>query len=437
MPDSSKRNAVIMGAAGRDFHNFNLFFRNNPHYRVVAFTAAQIPNIESRKYPPELAGRLYPEGISIYPESKLPELIKKHNVNLVVFAYSDVSNQYVMDRAAIALACGADFVLLGPESTMLRSSKPVVSVCAVRTGSGKSPVSRYIVAMLRRNGIKAVVIRHPMPYGNLAKQAVQRFSSLEDLDKYKCTIEEREDYEPHINSGAVVYSGVDYEKILRKAEKEAGVIVWDGGNNDMPFIRPDLSIVIADPLRPGHELIYHPGQANARMADIVVINKVNVAKPADVKTVEKNIRSINRKADIVFTKSIVYSTGAEIKGKVIVVEDGPTITHGGSPFGAGYEIARRKGARIIDPRKYAKGSLKEVYRRYPHIKRVVPAMGYGKKQISDLEKTINSCRNCDVVVSATPIDISRVMKIRKPVAVVRYEIGESRLGKLVRERLKI
>ncbi|MFQ6074417.1 MAG: cyclic 2,3-diphosphoglycerate synthase, partial [Candidatus Bathyarchaeia archaeon] len=387
-----------MGAAGRDFHNFNVYYRNNPKYEVVAFTATQIPGIEKRAYPPELAGPDYPNGIPIYPERDLPELIKEHGVNEVVFAYSDVSHEYVMHRASIALANGADFRLLGPFATMLKAEVPVVSVCAVRTGSGKSQTSRRVTEILRKKGFKVVVVRHPMPYGDLTKQVCQRFASREDLDKQECTIEEREEYEPHINNGIIVYAGVDYERILREAEKEADIIVWDGGNNDMPFYKPDLHIVVADPHRPGHEIVYHPGETNLRMADVVVINKVDTANPANVQTVRKNVKRLNPKAIIIEAASPITVDKPElIKGrKVLVVEDGPTLTHGNMPYGAGTIAAKRLGAtEIVDPRPYAVGSIVKTFEEYPHLGAVLPAIGYGKEQIKELEETINQTP-CDV-----------------------------------------
>lgn len=426
-----KKNIIIMGAAGRDFHNFNTAFRGNPYYRVVAFTAAQIPDIAGRRYPKELAGRLYSKGIPIYPEEKLPGLIKKFKADKVVFAYSDVSHEYVMHKASLALANGADFILLGPDSTMLKSSKPVISVCAVRTGAGKSQVSRKIAKILTSKGKKVAVIRHPMPYGDLKKQSVQRFASYEDLKKHKVTIEEREEYEPHIDNGIVVYAGVDYEKILRLAEKEADVIVWDGGNNDFSFIKSDLYITVADPHRAGHELMYHPGETNLRMADILIVNKADSAKKADIKTVVRNAKSVNPKAKIILAKSVVSVDKPElIKGRrVLVVEDGPTLTHGGMPFGAGTIVARIYKCKIIDARLHAAGSIKNVYRKYLHLKNELPAMGYSRKQIKELEITINSAE-CDAVIDATPVNLSKLIKISKPIANVTYELGEEAARKL-------
>ncbi|MCD6514262.1 MAG: GTPase [Candidatus Odinarchaeota archaeon] len=421
-----KRRVIIMGAAGRDFHNFNVFFRNNDDYEVVAFTATQIPNIEGRRYPPELAGPKYPNGIPIYPEEELPELIRKYNVDVVVFAYSDVSHEYVMHRASIANACGADFWLMGASTTMLKSSKPVISICAVRTGSGKSPTSRRVSDILHKFGIKYVVVRHPMPYGDLTKQIVQRFASYEDMDKANCTIEEREEYEPHIDKGNVVYAGVDYERILREAEKEADVILWDGGNNDLPFFKPDLHIVVVDPHRPGHELRYHPGEANLRMAHVVIISKVDTADPKNVEFVRNNVKKVNPNAIIIEAEMPMTVDRPElIKGKrVIVVEDGPTLTHGEMRYGAGFIMAKKLGAdEIVDPKPYAVGSIKETYKKYTHLDFILPAMGYGVEQIEELEETINRA-DADLVIIGTPIDLRRLMKLNKPAVRVRYEILE-------------
>lgn len=414
-----------MGAAGRDFHNFNVYFRNNKGYRVIAFTASQIPNIANRLYHPRLAGPNYPNGIPIYSEEDLPNLIKEHDVDQVVLAYSDLSHEEVMHKASLVLSCGSDFRLMGLKSTTLVSRKPVISVCAVRTGAGKSPTTRRVGGILRNKGYRIVVIRHPMPYGDLTKQISQRFATFEDLDKYHCTIEEREDYAPHIEHGIVVYSGVDYEKILREAEKESDVILWDGGNNDLPFIKPDLHIVVTDPHRPGHEVKYHPGEANLRMADVVIINKVDTANQENVESVRKNIENVNPKATIIMAvmqKSV--DNGESIKGKrVLVIEDGPTITHGGMAYGAGMIMARKLGAEVIDPRPYSTGSIKRIFEKYPHIGKVLPAVGYGEEQIKDLEDTINAA-NCDVVVIGTPIDLTKVMNIDKPTTRVRYELQE-------------
>jgi len=423
---TKKTKVIIMGAAGRDFHNFNVYYRYNPRYEVVAFTATQIPGIEKRAYPPELAGPDYPKGIPIYPEEDLPELIKKHGVNEVVFAYSDVSHEYVMHRASVALANGADFRLMGPFATMLEAEVPMVSICAVRTGSGKSQTSRRVTGILREKSFRVVVVRHPMPYGDLAKQVCQRFASREDLDKYECTIEEREEYEPHINNGIIVYAGVDYERILREAEKEADIIVWDGGNNDMPFYKPDLHIVVADPHRPGHEVAYHPGETNVRMADVVVINKVDTADPANVATVRKNVKRLNPNAIIIEAASPITVDKPElIKGKrVLVVEDGPTLTHGNMPYGAGTIAAKRLGAaETVDPRPYAVGSIVKKFEEYPHLGAVLPAIGYGKEQIKELEETINQTP-CDVVLIGTPIDLRRVLRLNKPAARAKYELQE-------------
>jgi len=421
-----KTRVIIMGAAGRDFHNFNVYFRNNDEYEVVAFTATQIPGIEKRKYPPELAGPNYPKGIPIYPEEKLPELIKKHRVDQVIFAYSDVSHEYVMHRASMVLANGADFRLMGPSTTMLKAKIPVVSICAVRTGSGKSQTSRRVCRILGKLGFNIVVLRHPMPYGDLRKQAYQRFASYEDLDKYDCTIEEREEYEPHINDGCLVYAGVDYEKILREAEKEADIIIWDGGNNDLPFISPNLHIVVADPHRAGHELTYHPGETNLRMADVVVINKVDTADPMDIETVRKNIKKVNPNATIVEAASpITVDNPKLVKGKrVLVVEDGPTLTHGSMAYGAGIIAAKKLGAsEIVDPHPYAVGSIKNTFKEYAHLGAVLPAMGYGKEQVRELEETINATP-CDVVIIGTPIDLRRLLHLNKPAIRAKYELQE-------------
>jgi predicted GTPase len=417
---------LIIGAAGRDFHNFNVYFRGNPQYEVVAFTATQIPNIDGRLYPPELAGPAYPNGIPIHPESKLESLIQELRVDQAVFSYSDVSHEHVMHVASRALAAGADFRLMGAKTTMLESTRPVVAVCAGRTGSGKSQTTRRVCDLLRGMEKRVVVVRHPMPYGNLVEQACQRFAAYEDLDRYRCTIEEREEYEPHIDRGMVVYAGVDYGWILREAEREADVIVWDGGNNDLPFYRPDLHIVVLDPHRPGHELRYHPGETNLRMAGVVVINKVDTADREDVDTVRENALAVNPKATIVEAASpISVEEPDQIRGKrVLVVEDGPTLTHGGMAYGAGIVAAHRFGAAdIVDPRPHAVGSIVEVYRRYPDTGPLLPAMGYGEAQVAELERTIRNTP-CDLVLVATPIDLRRVVTIDKPVQRVRYEIQE-------------
>jgi len=419
-----KIKVVIMGAAGRDFHNFNVYFRGNDAYEVVAFTATQIPGIEGRRYPPELAGSRYPNGISIYPEDELPRLIREFDVDQVVFAYSDVSHEYVMHKASVALANGADFRLMGPKTTMLKAKIPVVSVGAVRTGSGKSQTSRQVARILKAKGLRVVVIRHPMPYGDLRKQVCQRFASYEDLDKYMCTIEEREEYEPHIDNGIIVYAGVDYEKILREAEKEADVIVWDGGNTDLPFYKPDLHIVVADPHRAGHELTYHPGEANLCMANIVIINKVDTADPEKVKRVKENIKMVNPEAQVLDATSPITVDKPELitGNRVLVIEDGPTLTHGNMPYGAGIIAAKNFGAReIVDPKPYAVGSIKEAYERYTYLGAILPALGYSEKQVAELKETINRTP-CDVVVIGTPIDLRRVMTFDKPTVRVRYEL---------------
>jgi len=419
-----KKKVIIMGAAGRDFHNFNVYFRNNDDYEVVAFTATQIPGIEGRIYPPELAGPKYPKGIPIYPEEKLPALIKEHDVDEVIFAYSDVSHEYVMHKASIVLSCGADFRLMGTKTTMLKAKVPVVSIGAVRTGSGKSQTSRLVAKILKNKGLKVVAIRHPMPYGDLRKQICQRFASYEDLDKYDCTIEEREEYEPHIDNGIIVYAGVDYEEILHEAEKEADVIVWDGGNNDLPFYKPDLHIVVADPHRPGHEVTYHPGEANLRMANVVIINKVDTADPQNVKRVKENIKTVNPNAMVLDAASPITIDNPElIKGKrALIIEDGPTLTHGGMPYGAATIITQKLGAsEIVNPKPYAVGSIREAYKKYTHLAGILPALGYGEKQIAELKETIERTP-CDVVVIGTPIDLRRVTTISKPTVRVKYEL---------------
>ena len=417
---------LILGAAGRDFHNFNVLFRNNLDYQVVAFTATQIPDIAGRRYPPELAGDLYPAGIPIFEEKDLEKLIAEYKIDEVVFSYSDISHQNLMHLASRAVAADVDFWLPGTEHTQIKSSVPVVSVCAVRTGCGKSPVSRLVAAELRRQGRKPVVIRHPMPYGDLAKQAVQRFATMEDLDLQQCTIEEREEYEPHISQGTVVYAGVDYEKILRQAEKEADVILWDGGNNDTSFYVSDLEIVVVDPHRPGHELAYFPGEVNLRRADVIVINKVDTAEQRDVETVRQNIKLHNPKA-VVLEMACRVSVDEPylVKGRrVLVVEDGPTLTHGEMPYGAGVVAARQCGAtELVDPRPYAVGSIRSTYERYPHLTNLLPAMGYSAMQRHELEETIRRTP-CDLVLIATPIDLARVVKIDKPNLRVTYEVEE-------------
>ncbi|MCH7620108.1 MAG: GTPase [Candidatus Marinimicrobia bacterium] len=417
---------VIMGAAGRDFHNFNTVFRGDEKFEVVAFTATQIPNIEGRRYPPELSGELYPDGIPIYPETEISKIIKDENIDQVIFAYSDVSHQYVMELSAKINALGAQFSTMGADQTMVKSSKPVVAVCAVRTGSGKSQTTRRVAEVLGAMGKRVAVIRHPMPYGDLASQAVQRFAEYADLEKHQVTIEEREEYEPHISRGNVVFAGVDYEAILRTAEKEADVILWDGGNNDMPFYKPDLMFTIADPHRAGHELTYYPGSTCARLADVVIINKVNTAERADVELVRNNILSVNPGVILIEANSPVTVDNPElIKGKrVLVVEDGPTLTHGGMKYGAGVVAAEESGAaELIDPRPYAVGSIKEAFEKYPDIGKLLPAMGYGNGQTKDLQDTINSV-DCDSVVIGTPIDLTKIINIEKPSVRVSYELEE-------------
>jgi predicted GTPase len=416
-----RKKVIIMGAAGRDFHNFNTFFRNDPHIEVVCFTATQIPYIDDRKYPKELAGKLYPNGIPIYPEEMLAELIKKYKVDKVVFSYSDVSYEYVMRKAALVNACGANFVLLGYDKTAVKSTKPVISICAVRTGSGKSPTTRVVVDILKKLGKRPAVIRHPMPYGDLKKQAVQRFATYGDLKKHKCTIEEMEEYEPYVERGAVIFAGVDYEKILRQAEKEADVIVWDGGNNDLPFYKTDFHIVIADAKRPGHEISYYPGETNARLADIILINKVKTAKKSDISLIEKNIKEINPKA-LIIKSDMTISAGKVVSlknKKVLAIDDGPTITHGGLSYGAAYLFAKNSGAILVDPRPYAKGSIKKAFEKFKHIANVLPALGYSEEQIYELEQTINSTP-CDVVILGTPVDLGRFLKIKKPYVRINY-----------------
>ncbi len=424
--ETTRLKTVIMGAAGRDFHNFNVVYRDDPRVEVVAFTAAQIPNIAGRRYPPVLAGRLYPQGIPIVPESELESLVRRHGVRQVVFAYSDVSYAHVMHRAALANAAGADFVLLGAARTMLESRRPVVAVCAVRTGCGKSQTTRRVAALLRRAGLRVAVVRHPMPYGDLEQQRVQRFATVADLARHHCTIEEMEEYEPHLAQGSVVFAGVDYAVVLEAAEREADVILWDGGNNDLPFFRPDLHIVLTDPLRAGHEVGYYPGEANLRMADVVIINKVDSAGAEPVDRVRQSIRSVNPGATIVEAASPVFADHPErVAGaRVLVVEDGPTVTHGEMPIGAGTILARRLGAReLVDPRPYAVGSIAETFRQYPGIGPVLPAMGYGKQQMRELEATIAQVP-CDVVVMGTPVDLTRVVRLGKPTVRVRYELQE-------------
>ena len=417
---------IIMGAAGRDFHNFNVFFRDNPEYQVVAFTATQIPNIDGRKYPAALAGSLYPEGIPVYPDSELVRLIKELKADQVIFAYSDVSHETVMHKASSVLAAGADFRLMGMKSTQIKSTKPVVSICAVRTGSGKSQTTRRVSLILSEMGYRVAAVRHPMPYGDLVAQKVQRFATYADLDKHQCTIEEREEYEPHIDNGIIVYAGVDYEAILRQAEKEVDIILWDGGNNDFSFYVPDLAIVVADPHRPGHESTYHPGETNVRSADVFVINKVDTAMPENVMKVRNALQDLNPKATIIEAASPLFvANPAIIRGKrVLVIEDGPTLTHGGMAYGAGWVAARRYGAaEIVDPRPFAVGTIHDTFVKYPDTGPILPAMGYGDEMTRDLEETINKS-DVDLVISATPIDLTRIIKINKPLQRVRYELQE-------------
>lgn len=426
------RKVIIMGAAGRDFHNFNCVYRDNEQYQVVAFTATQIPDIEGRVYPAELAGKRYPDGIPIHPEEELESLISEHAVDDVVFSYSDVSHEYVMHKASIVNAAGASFVLLDAGQTMLKGEKPVVAICAVRTGCGKSQTTRRVAQILKQQGKKLVVVRHPMPYGDLVEQRCQRFASYDDLDKYRCTIEEREEYEPHLAMGSVVYAGIDYREILDQAQEEADVVIWDGGNNDTPFFAPDLHIVVADPLRPGHELSYFPGETNFRMADVIVINKQVSAVSEDIEKVRKNALAVNPEAQIVDATSPIFVEEPEtIRGKrILAVEDGPTLTHGEMKFGAAVVAAQRLGAsEIVDPRPFLQGTLKDTFATYPGIGTLLPAMGYGEKQIRDLEATINNC-DCDAVIIGTPIDLRKLVNINKPAVRVTYELEEIGTPKL-------
>ncbi len=422
----NRTRVIIMGAAGRDFHNFNVYFRDRQEYEVVAFTATQIPNIEGRLYPASLAGPLYPRGIPIHSESELVPLVHKHRIDQVVFAYSDVSHEFVMHRASQVLAAGADFRLMGTASTQIPSSKPVISICAVRTGSGKSQTTRRVATILRAMGLRVAAVRHPMPYGDLAAQAVQRFANYKDLAAHNCTIEEREEYEPHLAMGVIVYAGVDYERILRAAEQEVDVILWDGGNNDLPFFKSDLQIVVVDPHRPGHERTYHPGETNLVAADVVVINKVDSADAQAVLQVRRNIAAVNPGATVIEAASPIFVDHPEqVRGKrVLVIEDGPTVTHGEMGYGAAWVAAQRLGAaEVIDTRPFARGSIAGVYQKYPTLGRVLPAMGYGKKQMKELQDTINRS-DADLVLIGTPIDLGRLMKINKPAQRVSYDLQE-------------
>jgi len=436
------RRVVILGAAGRDFHNFNTVYRDNPDFEVVAFTATQIPDIAGRAYPAVLAGKLYPNGIPIFDESELVDVIQNLKPDVAVFSYSDVLHTTVMHLASLCIAHDVDFELLGADKTMIQAKVPVIAITAVRTGAGKSQTTRYISNILKSLGKKVVAIRHPMPYGDLAIQACQRFAEYADLDKHKCTIEEREEYEPHIDNGFVIYSGVDYEQIIRSAEQEADVILWDGGNNDLPFYKSDLHIVVADPLRTGHEMLYHPGEANFRMADIILINKCDSAREEDIKAIEENARKVNPKAVVIRANSPVTCTRPEmIKGKnVLVIEDGPTLTHGSMTYGAGVVAAKNCGAaKIVDPLPYAVASIAATYKKYPNAQGILPAMGYGDAQIKDLENTIEATP-CDVVLSATPIDITRVLKVHKPMLRATYDLAEVRPGQLeveIRKALQV
>ena len=438
---NQKKNVIIMGAAGRDFHNFNTYFRDNEVYNVVAFTAAQIPDIDGRKYPSELAGKLYPQGIPIHAETDLVKLIRELKADICVFSYSDVTYYKVMGVSAIVNAAGADFMLLGPSQTQIKSTKPVISVCAVRTGCGKSQTSRKVIEVLMEMGLKVVAVRHPMPYGNLVEQKVQRFATVDDLKKHKCTIEEMEEYEPHVVRGNVIYAGVDYEAILREAEKEADVVIWDGGNNDFSFYVPDLMITVVDPHRPGNELSYYPGEVTLRVADVVIINKMDSASPENIQVVRENIEKVNPTAVVIDAASPLTVHHPElIKGKrVLVVEDGPTLTHGEMKLGAGTVAARKYGAReMVDPRPFVVGKLAETFKTYPNIGTLLPAMGYGEQQIADLEKTINKT-DCDTVVIATPIDLQRIVKINKPSTKVDYdleEIGRPKLSDVLGDFVK-
>jgi predicted GTPase len=436
------RRVIIMGAAGRDFHNFNVYFRNNPNFKVICFTATQIPNIADRLYPRELAGKRYPRGIPIMSEKKIAHLISKNKVDVVVFAYSDISHNYVMHRASEVMAAGADFWLLGPRSSMIRSKRKIVSVCAARTGSGKSQTTRRICEILQQHGKKTSVIRHPMPYGDLKEQIVQKFSTLEDLDKHKCTIEEREEYEPHILRGNTVFAGVDYGMILKQAEKISDIIVWDGGNNDLPFYEPDLHIVVVDPFRAGDEMTYHPGETNVRLADVVLVNKVDTAPRSGIELLKDNIKTLNPKAVVLDAASPTSVDKPELVNNkaVVVIEDGPTLTHGGMSFGAGIVAAKKYHAKeIVDPKPYAVGSIKESYAKYPQMGNLIPALGYGKKQIKELEASINNTP-ADSIVMATPVDLRKFTKLNKPAAKIEYELEERSgpsLENILKKYLKI
>jgi predicted GTPase len=436
-----RKKVLILGAAGRDFHDFNVVFRSDPEVEVVAFTAAQIPNIAGRSYPPELAGELYPQGVPIWPESELERLVAEHGIDEVVFSYSDVSHEDVMHHASRVLGSGAGFRLLAPRATMLRSKKPVVSVCAVRTGAGKSPATRRIAELLCSLGTTVAIVRHPMPYGDLSKQVVQRFASRQDIDRAECTLEEREEYEPHVDAGHVVFAGVDYARVLAAAEAEAEVIVWDGGNNDYPFFVPDLEVVLVDPHRAGDETRYHPGETNLRRAHVVLINKIDTALGRDVEAVRRSVRALNPRATVIETDLEITMDRPELlrDARALVIEDGPTTTHGGMSYGAGTIAARRAGAReLVDPRPFARGSLRETFRSFPHLTHVLPAMGYGREQLAELRATIAAV-DCDVVVIATPIDLGRVLELEQPSVRVRYRLverGEPALERVLRPVLE-
>lgn len=440
-PPATRTRVLILGAGGRDFHNFNVYFRQRPEFEVVGFTATQIPDIEGRLYPPALCGPLYPRGIPVFSLDELSALVRRYRVDQVVFAYSDVSHEEVMHVGSTAMAAGASLVLLGPDATMLTPRVPVVSVCAVRTGAGKSQTTRRVATILKQHGLRTAVMRHPMAYGDLLRQRVQRFARMDDLDRSDVTIEEREEYEPHLRQGTIVYAGVDYEAVTRQAEREADVIVWDGGNNDFPFLRPGLHIVVADPHRPGHELAYHPGETNLRMADVVIVNKVDTARPEDVERVKMNISRANPRAVVIDAASpLTADDPGLISGRrALVVEDGPTLTHGGMAYGAGVIIARKFGVReLVDPRPFAVGSIRNVFAAYPHLGTVLPAMGYGASQVHELEETI-AAADCDVVIIGTPVDLRRIIKVQKPTVRVTYELQEltrPNLEDVIREWIK-